>query len=73
MIALFDQEYAVDQALRAQAKKSEILGAIRVYREDFEYDDETIIHNIMKKFAISREEAEEYVLPGVATFRQQKI
>ena len=37
MIALFDQEFAVKQALRAVAKKSKIQEAVSIYREELGY------------------------------------
>ena len=41
-------------------------GAVRIYREDMELDDETIIEKIMKKFGLSRKDAQGYVEPEPA-------
>lgn len=67
MITLFDQEYAVEQYGRSQKKEGiqegKVLEAVAIYREELELDDETIISKIMKKFSLTRKNAEEYVLP----------
>ena len=76
MIMLFDQEYAVEQFGRSQKKEGYqegiqegiqkgILEAVAIYREELELDDEVIIEKIMKKFSLSRADAEEYVTSSV--------
>ena len=67
MITLFEQEFAVKQALRAEAKKSKIQEAAFIYREELGYDAETIIDKIAKRFDISREEVEDYLQPETDT------
>lgn len=57
MIKLFEQDFAVKQALRAAAKKGQVSGAVMVLRE-CGCDKETIIKKIMESFDISREETE---------------
>ena len=76
MILLFDQEYAVEQFGRSQKKEGiqegiqqgiqegKILEAVAIYREEMELDDETITHKIMKKFSLTRQDAETYVKPS---------
>ena len=74
MITLFDQEYAVEQFGRSQKKAGlaegeakGIKAAVSIYREELELDDETIIRKIMKRFSLSRKDAESYVLtPAIA-------
>lgn len=74
MITLFDQEYAVEQFGRSQKKAGlaegeakGIKAAVNIYREELELDDETIIRKIMKRFSLSRKDAESYVLtPAIA-------
>ena len=69
MITLFDQEYAVEQFGRSQKKEGVAEGeargiraAVDIYREELEFDDETIIDKIMSGFSLSRKDAENYVL-----------
>ena len=67
MITLFDQEYAVKQYGKTQKKEGKILEAISIYRDELNLDDETIIGKIMKRFSLSRKDAESYVLtPAIA-------
>ena len=65
MITLFDQEYAVEQYGRPQKKIGRdegIIEVVHVYRDEMMLDDETIISKIMKRFSLSRKDAEKYVL-----------
>ena len=70
MITLFDQEYAVEQFGRSQKKIGRdegIIEVVHVYREEMKLDDETIISKIMKRFSLTRKDAERYVLtPAIA-------
>jgi len=64
MIMLFDQEFAVEQYGRSQKKEGRAEGIIQLvdaYRDEMGLDDETIISRIMKRFSLSRKDAESYV------------
>ena len=52
------------KAIRKAFRKG-ILEAVAIYREELELDDEVIIEKIMKKFSLSRADAEEYVTSSV--------
>ena len=47
-------------------RQGQIKGAVRIYREDMELDNETIIEKIMKKFGLTRADAMGYVEPEPA-------
>ena len=70
MITLFDQEYAVEQFGRSQkriGRDEGIIEVVHVYRGEMKLDDETIISKIMKRFSLTRKDAERYVLtPAIA-------
>ena len=53
----------IQQGIQEGIQKG-IQEAVAIYREEMELDDETIIHKIMKKFSLTRQDAETYVKPS---------
>lgn len=65
MITSFDQEYAVEEygrSLKRKGRSEGIIQLVDAYCDEMGLDDETIISRIMKRFSLSRKDAESYVL-----------
>ena len=64
MKLLFDQDYAMQVALKEQRKLGEQQGVIKGAIETFQEVGKTaseVIHRLVAKFSLSQEEAEKYV------------